>query len=326
VNHFYRLEPEEMLDTIDQVVRREDTQLRCSGRILALNSLENRVMDVELDDGTHLVAKFYRPNRWSEVQLREEHKFLAMLDDAEIPVVAPFSFGNETLFSTKSGIFFTVFPKIIGRLRDELFPDQLETLGRYLGRIHQSKFLFRHRLRLSSKYWIDEPIRKLLQSPRLMDPQRSHLQNLAEQIKQGVDPWLTRLPAIACHGDCHLGNVLWEQDSPFFLDFDDSILAPAVQDVWMVVRGRGLEADEDRASLLKGYEVFAPFDRNSLNVIELFRALRILHYSAWIDQRWEDPSFEKAFPQFGSQRYWQEEIQSLSECLSEYQEKMAALI
>ncbi len=316
--NFFRLDPGSIIDVVEAVVDKGEPGLRATGRALALNSLENRVYDIELEEGENVVAKFYRPGRWTREQIREEHAFLFALEDAEIPVVAPWQVEGESLFPTKDGLWFALFPKIRGRLRDELDKDRLKTLGRYIGRIHNvgEHFPFRHRLRLSAEEWGTKPMEYVLQSGMLDPLYHARYRMVCESVVKAAATALRDQPTIALHGDCHLGNTLWQLDSPFFLDFDDSMTAPAVQDIWMVVRGRGPEADADRNLLLEGYEAFRPFDRSSLGSIELLRALRMIHYSAWIAKRWEDPSFPKAFPLFATPRYWEEEIQALQEILA----------
>lgn len=308
-----------ILDAVESAVQRETPGLRSTGRSLALNSLENRVYEIEFEDGTKKVAKFYRPGRWSEEQLREEHGFLFALKKAEIPVVAPCRFRGESLFLSPDGIFFALFPKLRGRLTDELSDEQLKTLGRYLARIHAvgRSFPAEHRARLTTERMAREPLEFLLKSHWIdMTYERSY-RNCVERVIAKAEPLLRRFPSQLVHGDCHLGNTLWDGESPFFLDFDDSMIAPPVQDVWMVITGRDDESLRQRGILLQAYETMLPFDYKSLALIEPLRALRLIHYSAWVARRWKDPSFPKVFPEFGTARYWSEEIQALEECLRE---------
>lgn len=314
---FFRLTPEAVLDSVESVLQENEPGLRATGRALALNSLENRVYDVEFEDGSHAVAKFYRPGRWTRDQIQEEHDFLFALEDAEIPVVAPISSGGESLFE-QDEILFTIFPKVRGRLMDELDPERLRTLGRYIARIHNvgENFRFYHRMRLTPADWGTRSMETILDSG-LMDSQyHARYRSLVEALVLRCTQLLQGVPTLSLHGDCHLGNTLWQQDSPFFLDFDDAMTAPAVQDIWMVVRGRDSYAEKDRELLLEGYEAFRPFDRSTLSLIEPLRALRMIHYSAWIARRWDDPSFHSAFPQFGSARYWEEDMNALQEVLA----------
>lgn len=319
---FFQLKPESILDSVEAAIRREEPTMRATGRALALNSLENRVYDVELEDDSHVVTKFYRPGRWTRAQIQEEHDFLFALDDAEIPVVAPYVCGNDSLFTTKEGILFAIFPKVKGRLMDELDGDRLKTLGRYIGRIHNvgEHFPLRHRRALSAEQWAEEPMEYILNSG-LMDPlYHARYEQVGRLITERARAALAGVPTLALHGDCHLGNTLWQFDSPFFLDFDDCMRGPAMQDIWMVVRGRGDEAERDREKLLEGYELFRPFNRAELRLLEPLRALRMMHYSAWIARRWDDPAFPQAFPLFATPRYWEEEIQALQEVLAIWEE------
>lgn len=315
---FFALSPEAILDAVEKVLQREEPDLRATGRALALNSLENRVYDVELEDDSHVVTKFYRPGRWTREQILEEHGFLFALDEAEIPVVSPLEIDGESLFENQEGILFTLFPKVRGRLMDELDEERLRTLGRYIGRIHNvgESYPFRHRLTLSANTWARDPMNYLLHSPLLPPEYRARYQALGTALADRIEQGLDGRKMISLHGDCHLGNALWQQDSPFFLDFDDAMTAPPVQDIWMVVRGRGEDADKDRNILLEGYEAFRPFPRETLKLIEPLRALRMMHYSAWIAKRWDDPSFGRAFPSYGTPRYWEEEMQAMQEILA----------
>jgi Ser/Thr protein kinase RdoA (MazF antagonist) len=316
---FFRLDPDAVLDSVDEIVAEAMPGVRTTGRALALNSLENRVYDLELDDTSHVVGKFYRPGRWTESQIQEEHDFLFALDDAEIPVVAPWRLDDQSLFRCgKTGIWFALFTKVQGRLRDELDHERLRTLGRYIARIHNigEHFEFRHRQPLNPENWGRKPVEFLLESGLIDTQYQARYKMVATMMVEKAEAALKGVPTLSLHGDCHLGNCLWQQDSPFFLDFDDSTEAPAVQDIWMVVRGRGEQAEQDRDSLLEGYEAFRPFDRSTLRLIEPLRALRMIHYSAWIARRWQDPSFPKAFPQFATPRYWEEDIQALQEVLA----------
>jgi Ser/Thr protein kinase RdoA (MazF antagonist) len=318
LDDFFRLTPEAILGSVDEVVAEAMPGVRSTGRVLALNSLENRVYDIELDDDSHVVGKFYRPARWTEAQIQEEHDFLVALEESEIPVVSPWRLDEQSLFATEGGIRFALFEKTRGRLLDELDPERLRTLGRYIGRIHNvgEHFHFQHRLALTPREWGRRSMEYLLESG-LIDPlYRERYRMACEALVSRAEAALRDVPVLSLHGDCHLGNTLWQQDAPFFLDFDDSMTAPAVQDIWMVVRGRGEFADQDRGYLLEGYRKFRDFDERTLALIEPLRALRMIHYSAWIARRWQDPSFPKAFPNFATPRYWEEDIQALQEVLA----------
>jgi Ser/Thr protein kinase RdoA (MazF antagonist) len=318
MKEFFSLNPDSILEAVESALQREEPDLRATGRSIALNSMENRVYDVELEDESHVVAKFYRPGRWTGKQILEEHQFLFALDEMEIPVVAPLELEGESLFKTPDGIFYTLFPKVRGRLMDELDQERLKTVGRYIARIHNvgEHFPFQHRLKLSVKEWGINSLEFLINSPFLPSQYTKRYQYLCDQIFTHTLPLLESFPFLSLHGDCHLGNTLWQQDSPFFLDFDDSISAPAVQDIWMVVRGRDTQANLDRNCLLEGYEAFRKFPRESLKLIEPLRALRMIQYSAWIGKRWDDPHFPKAFPHYGTSKYWEEEMLAMQEVVA----------
>jgi Ser/Thr protein kinase RdoA (MazF antagonist) len=312
VTSFANLTPERILDAVEAALG-----ARATGRCLALNSLENRVYDVELEEGGRVVAKFYRPGRWSTETILEEHRFLGELAEAEVPVAAPLPVGGGTLGFLDDGMRFAVFPRVRGRCLVELEDDRLAQVGRLLGRLHNvgARTDAPHRTRLSVESHGRAPLAVLLASGRMEPAPAERYRHFAEEIFRRVEPALARARAVRIHGDCHLGNVLWDEGGPFFVDFDDLLVGPAVQDVWMVVRGRGEEADRRRDRLLEGYAQMREFDRSELPLVEGLRALRMIHYAAWICRRWEDPTFQRTFPDFGGARYWAEEIAALDEQL-----------
>ncbi len=329
---FFSLVPDRVLDSVERSLGLVERGLRATGRTIVLNSIENRVYEVELEDGTSVVAKFYRPGRWSPEQILEEHDFLARLVAAEVPTVAPFDFEanvvasvdfpvRRSLSSTEDGILFAVFPKLRGRLRDELKPDELRQLGRFLARLHNvgSTTPFRHRLTLDVETFGWDALDYLDDSGFLGESRDRYL-DVAERVLRGIAPRLEGFPAQSVHGDCHIGNVLWNEFGPFFVDFDDMVTAPVVQDVWMIVRGRDDDARRDRDYLLEGYEEMRPFPWVQLALIEPLRALRLIHYSAWIARRWSDPSFPRTFPHLDGEnsreKYWFDEIQALTQILA----------
>lgn len=318
---FFSLTPDRVLDAIEGSLK-----VRATGRAFALNSMENRVYEIELEDGTSVVAKFYRPGRWSSEQILEEHRFLAALLEAEIPVVAPLKLqespasrcvqsGTSTLASLKSGIYFAVFPKVKGRLIDEFTATKLETIGRYVARLHSlgSRFEMKHRMPLNVETFGYKPAEFILNSDFVDENYINHYERTVSNFLQIAEPLLKDATSFALHGDCHLGNVLWNIEAPFFLDFDDMTLAPPVQDIWMIIRGRDEQAIEQRDQLLKAYDQMYSFDRSTLKLIEPLRGLRMIHYSGWIAQRWDDPSFPRAFPSFGTPKYWNEELEAINE-------------
>jgi Ser/Thr protein kinase RdoA (MazF antagonist) len=312
------LTPDTVLDAL------ESAGLRGDGRLLALNSYENRVYQANLEDGGHVVAKFYRPHRWSDAQLLEEHAFAHELAGREVPVVAPLNLNGSTLHRFAE-FRLAVYPRRGGRppeLEDEKV---LEWIGRFIGRIHAVGAIARFSVRpaLDIESFGDEPRRWLLESnliaPDLLDAWRA----VADLALQGIRDCFERMgsfQAIRLHGDCHSGNVLWTDAGPHFVDLDDARSGPAVQDLWMLLPGEPEAAARNMRALLSGYEQFHDFNRDELSLIEALRTLRLLHYSAWIGRRWDDPAFPAAFPWFGTQRYWQDRILELREQVAAMQE------
>jgi Ser/Thr protein kinase RdoA (MazF antagonist) len=304
------LTPDAVLDALESV------GLRGDGRLLALNSYENRVYQVSLEDNSYVVVKFYRPNRWSDAQILEEHAFSIELSEREIPAVSPHVLKNKTLHTFK-GFRFAVFARRGGRppeLEDEKV---LEWIGRFLGRIHAVGAVhpFKDRPALSVETFGDEPRDWLLDSGLLPEDLRETWVSTADLALEGVEDKFEQIESrsIRLHGDCHAGNILWTQDGPHFVDLDDARMGPAVQDLWMLLAGDRQTATRQLKSLVDGYERVQPFSREELGLIEPLRTLRLLHYSYWLARRWEDPAFPAAFPWFGTQRYWQDRILELRE-------------
>lgn len=319
---FFALTPDRVLDAVEGALDVARTGLRATGRSMALNSIENRVYEIEMADGSAVVSKFYRPGRWSPEQIHAEHAFIASLDRAEVPVVPPLPLVRSphstptapTLARSKDGILFAVFPKVRGRLIDELSDDRLKVLGRFLARLHavgSREPADSPRLHLNIETYGDASLDTLDESGFVDTPMGDRYLQIADETLAMIEPVLRGASAHAIHGDCHLGNVLWQQDQPFFVDFDDMLIGPPVQDIWMIVRGDDEEAERQRKVLLDAYEEMKPFDRDSLRLVEPLRALRMIHYSAWIARRWSDPSFPRMFPQFGTDSWWQSEIEAL---------------
>lgn len=309
------LTPDTVLNAVDSA------GLVTDGRQLALNSYENRVFQVGLDDGRFVVAKFYRPNRWSDAQILEEHAFTAALAEREVPAVAPMVLNGQTLHRFE-GFRFTVFPRSGGRAPNLDDPAVREWLGRFLGRIHALGAIqpFAHRPRLDIETFGVEPRTFLLDHGWLPRDIAEVYAGVSKQALDGVRHCFERagdVRTLRLHGDCHEGNVLWTDSpgntGPHFVDFDDSRSGPAVQDLWMLLGADRAEQTERLADLLAGYEDFAEFDRRELHLIEALRTLRLLHYAAWLARRWDDPAFPAAFPWFNTQRYWEERILELRE-------------
>ncbi|MCD5329389.1 serine/threonine protein kinase [Chromobacterium piscinae] len=308
---FAGLTPDAILDAV------ESLGLRASGSLLALNSYENRVYQVGLDDEAPLVAKFYRPERWSDEAILEEHAFSLQLAEREIPAVPPLVFDGRTLHS-HGGFRFALFARRGGRVPELDRDETLQWVGRFLGRIHAvgRTEAYRYRPTLDIQSFGREPMDFLLNG-RLLPPELEEVyRGVAEQALQGVARCFERAGAVAqlrLHGDCHVGNLLWTDAGPHFVDFDDSRTGPAVQDLWMLLSGDRAEQSRQLGEVLAGYEDFCEFDLRELNLLEGLRTLRLMHYSAWLARRWHDPAFPAAFPWFGAQRYWEEQILALRE-------------
>jgi Ser/Thr protein kinase RdoA (MazF antagonist) len=322
--------------------------LRCDGRLLALNSYENRVYQVGLEPDAAaggrpaVVAKFYRPGRWSDEQILEEHAFSRELAAAEIPVVDPMAFDGKTLMR-HGGFRFAAFPRRGGRAPELEDPETLEWLGRFIGRIHAvgSVKPFAKRPRLDIESFGEESRAFLLASgfipPDLVPAWKQAAQLALEGVRAAFDR-AGDVAYIRVHGDCHASNVLWTppgtdhnskpdvlcpprmQGGPHFVDLDDARMAPAVQDFWMLVSGDPRSMGQQLGKLLAGYEDFAEFDDRELHLVEALRTLRLLHYSAWLARRWDDPAFPIAFPWFNSPRYWQDRVLELREQIAAMQE------
>jgi Ser/Thr protein kinase RdoA (MazF antagonist) len=315
---FSTLTPDRMLDALESV------GLRCDGRLLALNSYENRVYQVGIEDSQPLVAKFYRPARWSDAAILEEHAFVQELVEREIPVVPALTLEGRTLHHF-DGYRFAVFPKHGGRAPELDDRNTLEWMGRFLGRIHAVGALqpFRHRPTLDIDSFGIAPRDYLLTHAFIPPDIEAAYHSVVDQALDGVRYCFERagqVNAIRLHGDCHGGNVLWTEDGPHFVDFDDSRMGPAIQDLWMLLSGERPDMVRQFTDVLAGYEDFCDFDESELHLIEALRTLRLIHYSAWLAQRWDDPAFKQAFPWFNTQRYWQDRVLELREQVALMQE------
>ncbi len=318
---FFEITPEKVLQSV------EDAGYLCTGRCTAMGSFENRVYDVEIDleglppaqtmSDRFRIVKFYRPGRWTEAQILEEHGFLKDLVEQEIPVVAPLPFkdGSTLRKDASSGIYYTLFPRVGGRSPDELDKEQLTRIGRLLARIHQVGAMSPalHRIELNEKTYGSDHINYLrtakVMSPGLWPRYEAAAQRVIDTFKNGY----AELPKQRIHGDCHFGNLLWGPQGPFFLDFDDFVMGPAVQDFWLMIPGHDEEARGKLRILLDGYQELRDLPMGSLRWIEPLRGLRLIHFAAWISHRWNDPAFPKAFPQYGGDRYWEDQIHNLEE-------------
>jgi Ser/Thr protein kinase RdoA (MazF antagonist) len=308
---FAQLGPDCVLDALDSV------GLRGDGRLLALNSYENRVYQVGMEEGPPVVVKFYRPERWSDAAILEEHAFVAELAEREIPVV-PASVIEARTLHAYAGFRFAVFPRKGGRAPEPGDPATLEWIGRFIGRIHAVGMLrpFKERPALDIDTFGVEPRDFLLAHDFLPPELVAAYASVSAQALDGVRRCYERAgeqPLIRLHGDCHAGNVLWTDAGPHFVDFDDSRSGPAVQDLWMLLSGERHEQVRQMGDILAGYEDFCEFAPRQLYLVEALRTLRLMHYSAWLARRWDDPAFPAAFPWFNTQRYWQDRILELRE-------------
>ena len=297
--------------------------LRPDGRLLSLNSYENRVYQVWLEDGTVVVAKFYRPGRWSDAQIDEEHAFARELAEREIPIVAP---AHSLRFAD---FRIALYPRRGGRT-PELGDDKtLEWIGRFIGRIHAvgATKRFDHREALTPKTFGHEPRAFLLASNFIPADLAAAWKAVTEQALAAIDrsfATVGAIQAIRLHGDCHVGNILWTDEGPHFVDLDDARMGPRMQDLWMLLSGDRAAMGRQLHHVLAGYEEFADFDRRELLLLEALRTLRLIHYSAWIARRWDDPAFPAAFPWFNTQRYWQDRILELREQIALMEEEPLA--
>ena len=309
----------------------EATGLRYDGRLLALNSYENRVYQIGVEDesgnesaAAPVVAKFYRPGRWSDEQILEEHVFSAELAEREIPAVPPRSIGGHTLHAFE-GFRFSVYPRRGGRAPELDKPDVLEWMGRFIGRIHAVGALapFSSRPALDVATFGDQPRAWLLAHDFVPEDLRQAFASVLDQALEGVRDCYARAGAVRSlrlHGDCHPGNVLWTDDGPHFVDFDDARNGPAMQDLWMLLSGDRATMTRQLSDVLAGYEDFFEFDRRELHLLEALRTLRMIHYAYWLASRWEDPAFPAAFPWFQTTKYWQDQILQLREQVAAMQE------
>lgn len=292
----------------------ESIGVRAESGFLALNSYENRVYQFSDEDKKRYVVKFYRPQRWSDVQILEEHQFSFDLGDADIPVVPPLVLNGQSLHHYK-GYRFTLFSSVGGRQFEVDNFDQLEGVGRYLGRIHKvgSQGAFSHRPTIGLEEYLYQPKALLEQSNFIpMHLENAFFGDLDILINQLESHWPTQTNNIRLHGDCHPGNILW-RDQPLFVDLDDSRNGPAIQDIWMLLNGEKHDKLAQLDTVLEAYQEFCDFNPAELKLIEPLRGLRMVHYMAWLAKRWNDPAFPLAFPWFNDPKYWEGQVLSFKE-------------
>ena len=308
------LTPDRVLDAVAACGLRPD------GRLLSLNSYENRVYQVGLEDAGVVVAKFYRPGRWSEAQIDEEHAFARELAEREIPVVAPTHSYRWEEFRI------ALYPRRGGRTPELEDPRVLAWIGRFIGRIHAVGAVrpFSVREALTPRTFGHDARAFLLSTNFIPADLLGAWKAVTEQALAGLQRCYANagdVRAIRLHGDCHIGNILWTDAGPHFVDLDDARMGPALQDLWMLLSGNRAAMSAQLHHVLAGYEEFADFDRRELPLLEALRTLRLIHYSAWIARRWDDPAFPAAFPWFNTQRYWQDRILELREQIALMEEE-----
>jgi len=306
---FHRLTPEELFPAVERA------GIRCTGRFNILNSYENRVYQFDGEDQSTVVAKFYRPGRWSREAIAEEHSFLFALRDAAVPVACPLPLDDGSTVGEAAGILYAVFPRVAGRVPQELDDEQLRTLGGLLATMHRvgAGFSAPHRPTLLPQTYGRDNLAWLVANDLLPREVRSIYASTVEALLQRIEPMFADLPLICIHGDCHPGNLLWAPQGPTFVDFDDFLTGPAVQDVWMLAPSADQEGVRQRRVIVDGYRRVADFADEWLALVEPLRALRFVHYATWVARRWADPLFKRTFAHFGDLAYWQREVQDLRE-------------
>lgn len=306
--NFQTLNPDVLLDAL------WGTGIRVESGLTALNSYENRVYQFSDDEKRRYVAKFYRPQRWRAEQIAEEHQYALDLLADEVPVAAPLRLQGETLHR-HAGFFFALFPSLGGRQYETDNEDQMEWVGRFLGRLHQTgrKVLFSHRPVMGLDEYLHEPRQVLEQAQLVPDSLKAMLLQAVDKLGEALQQhWHTGWQPLRLHGDCHPGNILW-RDGPLFVDLDDARNGPAVQDLWMLISGDRQEQRIQWDILLEAYGEFSDFDINELSLIEPLRAMRMVYYLAWVVRRWQDPAFPRAFPWMTDEDFWRRQISLFTE-------------
>lgn len=314
---FEALTPDTVLNAIDRM------GLCTNARIYPLNSYENRVYYIGLENSLPVIAKFYRPNRWSETQILEEHAFTHTLKEHELPVISPMVHNGQSLFKDDS-FYFAIYPMQGGHAPELGDENTLLTIGRTLGRMHAFSAVepFHFRKVFNVQEWGYENTTYLLEQNIIPTEMVNAYQTLTADLLKRIDHIWQSAPftPIRLHGDCHPGNILWRHDNVFLVDFDDCCTGPAIQDIWMLLSGDRSQRTQQLSILMEGYQEFYDFNPVELHLIEALRTLRMIHYNGWLAKRWDDPAFPMAFPWFNTPRYWAEHILGLREQLSELQE------
>lgn len=308
---YAELEPTVIIDAI------ESLGFLCTGSLLALNSYENRVYQIGIESGEPLIAKFYRPHRWSSDAILEEHQFSFELAEQEIPIIAPLIINDQTLHHYHD-FRFALFPRHGGRALELDNNEQLEWIGRFIGRLHAVSACrpFQHRIHLNTQSYGYEPYQFLVQQHFIPDYLKPNFCQAAETALQKINQIVNSVGSISqlrLHGDCHAGNVLWREAGPHIVDLDDCLMGPAIQDIWMLLSGDTKQMEVQLAKILQGYYEFNDFNPRERHLIEVLRTLRMLHYAGWLAKRWADPAFPLSFPWFNTPVYWQNQIINLNE-------------
>jgi len=311
-NAYRQLSPDDILNAVEAL------GFPCDGRLLALNSYENRVYQIGLDDTSPVVVKFYRPGRWTDDAIREELEFTQQLAELEIPVIEPLKDAAGEILHRHGPFRLSVYPCRGGRPPDLENPEHLEQMGRFLARIHNLGETrdFEHRPTLDMDSFGTRSRAFLLDGGFLPADLTEAYSTVSQYLLDGIARRMDEVDTarhLRLHGDCHPGNILWRDDGPHIVDFDDARMGPAIQDLWMFLSGDRMQMTVGLSDLLEGYTQFRDFDPRELHLMEALRTLRMMHYAAWLARRWEDPAFPLAFPWFNTNRYWEEHILSLKE-------------
>lgn len=321
---FSELTPHCVMDLVEEVM-----PIRCTGMCRALTSYINRVYDLEMEDGSWVVVKFYRPGRWSQNALLDEQEFVAELAAAEVPVVAPIPGINGKLLHEKNGMHYVVYPKKAGRPLDEPLDDQWKELGRTLGRLHEvgARKMPGDRIRIHPSYSMQDHLETILSSEHTgMTPAlRNRYEDMVDDLADEIEPLFDDAGVLRIHGDCHSLNILSRPGEPFhIIDFDDMAIGPAAQDIWMLLPGHVGDSCRELDLLLDGYETFREFDWMELSLIEPLRAMRFIHYTAWCAKQAGDGGFARLSPDWGTEQFWRRELNDLERQRQEIRDALSA--